>query len=628
MRRARELLGIEAIETAVETIRDRQSGDSPRLADLSARVAALEADLRRSAEALEAAEERATFTEWVASMPLRREPLVSVVVVTQGHRQTGLRYALKSIAGQSYQRFEVLVVGPEGLRLPTPYGDDERFHSVHTAEDGSSHRRNAGLKHAKGEFITYCDDDNTMGPQWLRALVAAFLDDAEIDVVYGARLHERREHGSSATPAFWWFERTWSPAVLQSHNPIDTGVLAHRAGLAETCWDEALESCGDWDLAIRLTAAGRVKPLPVRACTYTVSAPGRITDSASGEAVHTELRRRARSVRRVRLLGVSHSFPRHSEAYIESELRALLHRFDVAVASEFSPITGIPSAFQHLGQLDAALVSFQPEVVMFHYADVAVRLAPQLAALRIPYAVRVHSYDLELAKVAGFHADPQCLGVWVYPQHVAMVPGSHALNSLMHDAHLRPHPTGERSGVIFTSACLPKRDWDLVAGVLGNLRDLQRTVILATCHGSETLVDTTVSMIGRADPRIQVRTDIPNSEVMRALSVASALFVVGASNHVFGNPRSVIEAWLSGAIPVMPDTPDAHAFAGDHARYYSDPSQAAQMIRDIEFSGDELMKERLANMDYALETFASPSALDRFASEVRSSFDCWESRHG
>ncbi len=571
---------------------------------------------------------RADFTEWIGSVPLPREPLVSVVIATLGLRPDSLSYALRSIAEQSFQRFEVVLVTPKQGVLPKQFATDLRFREVLESQPGIGRARNAGLRAATGEYVTYADDDNSMGPDWLRAVVWAFTADSELDVAYGARLHERVEGDGSVEPAFWWFEEEWDPRVLLEFNPIDTGALAHRAALAEARWDEELRSCVDWDIAIRLTASGRVKPLPIRACTYVTRSSARVSVLHNNEQVRQELRGRARKARRLRVLGVTHSFPRFSEFYVESELAALGPSFDVAVASEHDRFPGAVTAFDHLGLVAAGISKHQPDLVLVHFADVALRIRPLLAEHGIPFALRVHSYDLQLASAHDFESDDLCLGLWVYPEHADKFANPRTLRALVHDADLIPPFAFARSGVVFTSACLPKRNWPKITGILADLHGIERTAILATCHGSEELIDPVAAMLRDADPRISVLCDVSNHTVIRTLTSASSLLYYGSSNHPIGNPRSVVEAWLCGAIPVMPDKPEVRAFAGDHARYYSDASQAVELIRMLNDGGVELAKERTANMDQARERYASAAALNQFSSEIRTSYLKWSERRG
>lgn len=638
VRRVRELTGVEQLESKIlelstigdssEALADASSsgtvaGANARVDSQDAQIAALTVEVDTLRRKLQSHERRSDFTEWVSSVPLRREPLVSVILPTLGTRPTELRHALEAISRQSYPRFEVVVVSPNEDILGGVISADPRFREVRESALGIGLARNVGLREARGEYITYADDDNTMGPHWLRSVVWCLSTDSETDVVYGARLHEQLSGATLPEPAFWWFEEEWRPSVLEESSPMDTGVLAHRAGLVEARWDEQLPSCVDWDFAIRLSSSGRVRPLPVRACTFTTRSPGRITTGLNTPEVRAEVRRRGREARRLRVLGVSHSFPRFSEWYIESELAALGPSFDVAVASENEPFPGAETSFHHLGSVADGVLLHRPDLVLVHYADVAIRIRPVLAEERIPYAVRVNSYDLALAQSHGFEDDPLCVGLWVYPEHQHRFRRAQSLPALIHDADTIPQFPNKRSGVVFTSACLPKRNWAEIAHILGSLAGVERTAILATCHGSDDLLEPVVARLNAHDSRINVLCDIRNHEVMRSLTNASSLLYTSATNHPIGNPRSVVEAWLCGAIPVIPDEPEVRSFAGDYARYYSDADQAVELIRAIDVGGPEIEKERLANMDHARESHAAASVLERFPSELRASYNEW-----
>lgn len=153
---------------------------------------------------------------------------------------------------------------------------------------------------------------------------------------------------------------------------------------------------------------------------------------------------------------------------------------------------------------------------------------------------------------------------------------------------------------------------------------MERSMFLGTCHGNEELPQQIVDQFRQADPRIAVTRDIPNVDVLRSMTLASAVFYSPSSNHRIGNPRSIVEAWITGAIPLLPDSDDARFFAGDHARYYTDARQAIELIKALNEPGQDLQKERLANMNFALENFAAAKLLNRFADQLRQEFTKWE----
>jgi glycosyltransferase involved in cell wall biosynthesis len=611
VQRARELVGIEQVEAQLaelSAVSDRpEADDTKRLRDL---VALHDEMLRSSA--------------WAASAPLTPAPRISVILPTLGLRPNRLQSAVDSVLSQNYPNVELLIVGPKTMRLSASHRGHASVRIIDHNELGGSGARNKGLAEATGELIAYLDDDNTMGPVWLRAIAVLFQSDSETDVAYGIRLHQPLEPGSIEIP-FLHFERTWDPSVLQDFNPIDTNVLAHRAHLQEAQWNTELPACADWELATRLTAEGRVRPLAVIASIYTTDLVGRVTTSQNTDVVGAQVRSMARERRKVRVLAYNYLYPHLSETYIESELSALSRNgFEVRVARCERIDTPVESEFVIYESFREAVDSFAPELVVIHWASFARGVRDEVVGAGLPYIVRVHSFDLQDAVEANFNDDPWCAGIWAYPHTAPSVPGSHALSSLVHDAPSIPHAPGYRSGVAVLSAALPKKDWPRLAKVLGPLRQVERRVLIATTRGHEDLPAQVRRLFHQHDARIDVRLNVAHQEAIELLTATSMLLYSVDDDFPFGNPRSAIEGWLCGAIVFLPDRPAARAFAGDHARYFTTLEQAGEMIAAFVEGGPELEKERSLNADFARSTFCHPEVHRRFATEVRAAFNRWE----
>jgi glycosyltransferase involved in cell wall biosynthesis len=97
-------------------------------------------------------------------------------VIPTYNRPDILPRAIESVLSQSYGDFEVVVVD-DGSAEPMEQALDEirdpRLRWVRRPNGGLSAARNTGIADARGEFVTFLDDDDEALPGWLEALAAA-----------------------------------------------------------------------------------------------------------------------------------------------------------------------------------------------------------------------------------------------------------------------------------------------------------------------------------------------------------------------------------------------------------------------------------------------------------------------
>jgi O-antigen biosynthesis protein len=175
----------------------------------------------------------------------RGEPLVSVVVPTR-RRPESLRRAIASILAQTYQHFEVLVVGdacPDVDEAISVFTDERVRHwnlSEHHNDSGAGPRNYALKAMARGTLVAYLDDDNLWREDHLASLVGLLLEDprrtfAFASMVYGGETIVCRR---------------------PRHMQIDTSALLHKRFLLERFgyWrgrDTAWFPSHDWELVLR-----------------------------------------------------------------------------------------------------------------------------------------------------------------------------------------------------------------------------------------------------------------------------------------------------------------------------------------------------------------------------------------
>jgi glycosyltransferase involved in cell wall biosynthesis len=208
-----------------------------------------------------------------------------------------------SVCAQIYPRWEIVVVDDGSTdctpavvhQLRNKLGDDS-LQALRISHSGVCAARNRALARARGEFVVYLDDDNFMAPVWLKAVVWAFSQRPDVDVVYGGiivddlRRLNRRDSGD--LPAYYLhpFDRD----QLLQDNLADIGQIAHRRGLPEARFDETLREMGDWDLLLRLTREKAPLVIPVLACFYSTQAPDRLSGGPTYDADAARVRGKAR----------------------------------------------------------------------------------------------------------------------------------------------------------------------------------------------------------------------------------------------------------------------------------------------------------------------------------------------
>jgi len=277
-------------ELAAQTAAAQASADSaravadearPELAVLGGRLVPLE----RSADV-------AAMQAWLPHAEVAEDLLISIVMATR-NRLGSLPHAMASVEAQAYTRWELVVINDGSTDGTADFLEgisDPRVRVLSTDGVGPCGARNAGLDVARGDVVTYLDDDNLLDPQWLKAVAWTFLTLPETSVCYGARVFDdegkalRGTHSGKAALHFL----EWDAERLQLENIADMNVLAHRR--CDVRFDEDLAYYGDWDLLLQLTKGERPVELPAVAVYYRTDAPGRLSATVPLEEKQREYR--------------------------------------------------------------------------------------------------------------------------------------------------------------------------------------------------------------------------------------------------------------------------------------------------------------------------------------------------
>jgi glycosyltransferase involved in cell wall biosynthesis len=100
---------------------------------------------------------------------------------------------------------------------------DPRVRYVFESRQGLSYARNAGIGHARAALIAFIDDDLRADPDWVAAIVRAFDEHPDVDVVGGRVL----PIWPSRPPA-WLTQDHWAPLALADHGDTPFLVTVER----------------------------------------------------------------------------------------------------------------------------------------------------------------------------------------------------------------------------------------------------------------------------------------------------------------------------------------------------------------------------------------------------------------
>lgn len=164
------------------------------------------------------------------STSLRAGPQLSVVMSTFNRGEL-LDDAVRSVLDQdeaSTPPFELIVVDNNSTdRTPDIVGRftavDGRVRYVFEPQQGLSHARNTGVRHARAPLIAFTDDDVRVAPDWVAAIVRAFREHPGSDVVGGRVLPLW-----PSPPPVWLTREHWAPLALMDHGDAAVEVSADR----------------------------------------------------------------------------------------------------------------------------------------------------------------------------------------------------------------------------------------------------------------------------------------------------------------------------------------------------------------------------------------------------------------
>lgn len=190
-------------------------------------------------------------------------PELSIVIPTH-NRPEMLKKAVMSVTAQTFSDLEVIVVD-DGSSPPIT---DDLFQTEvsihrHSSPKGASAARNTGLSHAKGTYVAFLDDDDTLDPDYSAELLN-FMENngADIDFSWPA-LHviDIPKGTTSIAQRLPCLIRRSQPATELSYAAAaytrTTGMMFRTTSIREfNGFDETLSVSEDRELIFRMLSRG------------------------------------------------------------------------------------------------------------------------------------------------------------------------------------------------------------------------------------------------------------------------------------------------------------------------------------------------------------------------------------
>ncbi len=178
------------------------------------------------------------------------------VIIPVYNRPTMVERAVKSVLNQTLKPHEIIVVDDgstdETPRVLAAFGD--QITVLRQEHRGVSAARNAGIRHATGEWIALLDSDDEWLPNKLTMAVEFLKENPrfkifqteEIWIRNGKRVNPKKKHQKYQG---WIFKQSLPLCIISPSAVIIKKEILEETGL----FDETFPVCEDYDLWLRVT---------------------------------------------------------------------------------------------------------------------------------------------------------------------------------------------------------------------------------------------------------------------------------------------------------------------------------------------------------------------------------------
>lgn len=181
------------------------------------------------------------------------------IIIPTFKRLDYLEEAIKSVALQTYQEYEIIVVNDypgDKYAIDQLCSGYDKIRVIHQAVSGGGNAaRNAGINQSDGELIAFLDDDDIWKPEKLQAHYEAHLKYPEAGLIYSDCIYWWNHPKMTDSP----IKQALPDNILDKMRvgqgcPCSTSLVSLRRESIIKCgsFDEELTSFQDWDLWFRI----------------------------------------------------------------------------------------------------------------------------------------------------------------------------------------------------------------------------------------------------------------------------------------------------------------------------------------------------------------------------------------
>jgi len=193
-------------------------------------------------------------------------PLISILMPVYNVEPRWLKAAITSVLDQVYPFWELCLADdastkPETLAVLRNYQHEDRINVVFRTENGNiCAASNSAAKLARGEFVSFMDNDDVLAPNALFEMVRLLQEYPDTDLIYSDEdkidVYDRRYDPQ--------FKPEWSPELFLSYNYVNHFVCLRRELFdAVGRFRPGYEGAQDYDLLLRVSEqTERIRHIP------------------------------------------------------------------------------------------------------------------------------------------------------------------------------------------------------------------------------------------------------------------------------------------------------------------------------------------------------------------------------